>query len=314
MTNNAAYLDAGSVGDADLSPLQQLPLQLTLYPNTGPNQVLTRLHGCQIAIVNKVVLDSAVLRQLPELRYIAVTATGTNNIDLAAATAADIKVQNVDNYTSASVAQHVFALLLHFTNQCTAHHQSVQQGSWSKSAHFCLLEQPMQELAGQTMTIVGYGALGQATAQLARAFGMQICIAERPDAASCRPGRTPFRQALEQADVLSLHCPLTADNHHLIGAEQLAWLKPTAILINTARGGLIEPAALLSALQRNKLYAAALDVLEQEPPASTHPLLQESHSRLLITPHVAWATRAARNRLIASTASQLSHWLKNQAG
>lgn len=314
MTYSAAYLDAGSVGDADLSPLQHLPLQLTLYPSTGPDQVLTRLHGCQIAIVNKVVLDSALLRQLPELRYIAVTATGINNIDLAAATAAGITVQNVDNYASASVAQHVFALLLHFTNQCAAYQQSVQQGSWSKSEHFCLLEQPMQELAAQTMTLVGYGTLGQATAQLARAFGMQICIAERPEAASCRPGRTPFRQALEQADVVSLHCPLTADNHHLIGAEQLAWLKPTAILINTARGGLVEPAALLSALQRNQLYAAALDVLEQEPPDRMHPLLQQPHPRLLITPHVAWATQAARNRLIANTASQLSHWLKKQAG
>lgn len=314
MTNSAAFLDAGSMGDADLSPLQQLPLQLTLYPSTSPAQVLTRLQGCQIAIVNKVVLDSALLRQLPELRYIAVTATGTNNIDLAAAHAAGIEVQNVDNYASASVAQHVFALVLHFTNQCTAHHQSVRQGNWSKSPHFCLLEQPMQELAGQTMTIVGYGALGQATAQLARAFGMQICIAERSEAASCRPGRTPFRQALEQADVLSLHCPLTAANHHLIGAEQLAWLKPTTILINTARGGLVEPTALLTALQQQRLHAAALDVLEQEPPDKNHPLLQASHPKLLITPHVAWATQAARNRLIASTASQLAHWLKKAAG
>ncbi|MCC5825571.1 D-2-hydroxyacid dehydrogenase [Alkalimonas sp.] len=314
MTFTAAFLDAGSVGKAVLSPLQQLPIQLKLYPSTGPEHVLTRLQGCQIAIVNKVVLDETTLRQLPELRYIAVTATGTNNIDLTAAAAAGIRVENVEDYASAAVAQHVFALLLYFSNHCQAYQQSVQRGDWSKSPHFCLLDHPMQELAGQTMTILGYGTLGQATAKLAQAFGMHICIAERPESTSCRPGRTPFKQALEQADVLSLHCPLTVNNHHLIGAEQLAWLKPTAILINTARGGLVDPAALLSALQQNKLQAAALDVLEQEPPASDHPLLQQPHPRLLITPHVAWATQAARNRLIAKTANQLGHWLKQEAG
>lgn len=314
MTYTAAFLDAGSVGDADLSPLHQLPLKLQLHQSSTSEQALARLQGCHIAIVNKVVLNKAILKQLPDLRYIAVTATGTNNIDEAAAKAAGIKVQNVEDYASAAVAQHVFSLLLYFTNQCQAYQQSVQQGHWSKSPFFCLLDHPMQELAGLTFTIVGYGTLGQATAQLARAFGMQVCIAERPEAAKCRPGRTPFQQALQQADVLSLHCPLTANNHHLIEAEQLAWLKPTAILINTARGGLVDPAALLSALQHHKLQAAALDVLEQEPPDSDHILLQQPHPRLLITPHVAWATQAARNRLIAKTAAQLGYWLLHEAG
>lgn len=310
MTYKAAFLDAGSVGDADLTPLQQLNLQLQLYPFTRSEQILARLQGCHIALVNKVPLDASTIQQLPELRCIAVTATGTNNIDLNAAKAAGIKVQNVNAYASASVAQHVFAMLLHFTNQCLSFDQSIRQGHWSNSPHFCLLAHPMHELADQTMTIVGYGALGQATARLAHAFGMTVCIAERPEATRCRPGRLPFAQALAQADVLSLHCPLTEDNQHLIGAEQLALLKPTAILINTARGELVDSHALLQALQQNQLGAAALDVLEQEPPPIQHRLLQQPHPRLLLTPHVAWASLAARNRLIAYTARQLNSWLQ----
>ncbi|MDP4527652.1 D-2-hydroxyacid dehydrogenase [Alkalimonas delamerensis] len=313
MIPNAAFLDAGSTGDADLTPLHRLPMALSLYPSTAPDQVVSRLQQHQIAIVNKVVLDAAIIRQLPQLRYIAVTATGTNNVDLIAASHAGITVQNVSDYATAAVAQHVFALLLHLTNQCAAYQQAVQQGKWSQSPHFCLLEHPIQELAGQTMTIVGYGVLGQATAKLAQAFGMTVCVAERPGATLCRPGRTPFRDALTQADVLSLHCPLTSDNQQLIGAEQLSWLKPSAILINTARGGLVDSTALLKALQQQQLQAAALDVLELEPPPAEHPLLQRPHPRLLLTPHVAWASRAARNRLIATVARQLTHWLQQRS-
>ncbi|MCH8536192.1 MAG: D-2-hydroxyacid dehydrogenase [Alkalimonas sp.] len=309
---HAVFLDAGSVGDADLSPLHQLAIELTLFAETKPSQVLARLQDATIAIVNKTELTAEVMQQLPQLKYIAVTATGLNNIDVAAARQAGIWVQNVQHYATASVAQHVFALLLQLTNQCQAYQQAIRDGRWSQSAHFCLLDYPMIELAGKTLCIIGYGTLGQATAQLAKAFGMQVIIAERPGIA-CRPNRVAFDKALTMADVISLHCPLTQQNHHLISSAQLRLMKPTAIVINTARGALIDTQALLDALRSETLYAAALDVLDTEPPPADHPALLKPHPRLLLSPHVAWATAEARARLIQQVARDLSQWLSAQS-
>lgn len=304
----AVFLDAGSVGNADLSPLHQLKVELELFPETRLEHIVGRLENATIAIVNKTELNADTLQRLPQLKYIAVTATGLNNIDLVATQQAGIKVQNAKHYATASVAQHAFALLLQLTNQCLAYQHAIQQGRWSKSSHFCLLDYPMIELAGKTLCIIGHGTLGQATAQLARAFGMQVIVAERPKA-SCRSGRVPFEQALASADVISLHCPLTDDNHHLIGRKQLAMMKNTAILINTARGALVDTQAVLSALMDETLYAAALDVLDTEPPPPNHPALFTSHPRLLLSPHVAWATTEARNRLVQQVANDLKQWL-----
>lgn len=304
----AIFLDAGSVGDADLSPIHALDLRLQTFEHTPPSHVIQRLHQATIAIVNKTQIDAHIIQQLPHLKYIAVTATGINNIDMAAAERAGIVVQNVEHYANASVAQHVFALLLQLTNQCQPYHQAIQQGEWSNSVHFCLLDHPMIELAGKTLCIIGYGALGQATAQLAKAFGMQVIIAERPGAI-CRAGRVTFEHALALSDVISLHCSLTPTNHQLIGSKQLGLMKKSAILINTARGGLIDTQAVVDALLEDKLYAAALDVLDVEPPPNDHPALRCTHPRLLLSPHVAWATKEARNRLMQRLAQDLQQWL-----
>lgn len=305
----AVFLDAGSVGDADLSPLHQLPIELSLFAKTQPYQVVARLQDASIAIVNKTELTGEIIQQLPKLKYIAVTATGLNNIDLVAAQQAGVRVQNAEHYATASVAQHVFALLLQLTNQCQAYQQAIRHGCWSQSDHFCLLDYPMTELAGKVLCIIGYGTLGQATAQLAKAFGMRVIIAERPGMA-CRPNRIAFEKALAIADVLSLHCPLTQQNHHLISRSQLRLMKPTAMIINTARGALIDTQALIDALHSETLYAAALDVLDTEPPPTDHPALSSAHPRLLLSPHIAWATAEARARLIQQVARSLLQWLQ----
>jgi glycerate dehydrogenase len=206
----------------------------------------------------------------------------------------------------------VFALLLQLTNHIQSYHQAVQQGVWSQSPQFCLHLQPIEELAGKTMTLLGYGDLGQATARLAEAFGMKVLIAERHDATEIRTGRTAFETALRQADVLSLHCPLTDSTAKLINAKTLSRMKPTALLINTARGGLIDETALAEALTSGTLAGAALDVLSTEPPAVNHPLLEPALPNLIITPHVAWASRQAMQRLVLQLSENLQAFISQK--
>lgn len=312
MTTKVVFLDAATLADTDLTPLDLADVSLTLYPQTQAEQLLCHARGAQVLISNKVALDAKAIQALPELRCILVAATGVNMVDLTVARAAGITVCNVQGYAGSAVPQHVFAMLLQLTNHIQSYHQAVQQGAWSQSPHFCLHLQPIEELAGKTMTIVGYGDLGQATARLARAFGMTVLIAERPDADQTRSGRTTFEEALRQADVLSLHCPLTASTTGLINADSLSYLKPTALLINTARGGLIDETALAEALTTGRLAGAALDVLSTEPPAAQHPLLQRDLPNLLITPHVAWASRQAMQRLVVQLAENLQAFLNEQ--
>jgi glycerate dehydrogenase len=312
MRYNLVFLDAASLGDADLAALQQPGCELQLFPYTAPTEIVHRLQHADIAIVNKCRLDATVLTQLPRLKAIMVAATGMDNIDLTAAAAQGIQVFNVQDYAGTAVPQHVFALLLALSNQLCQYQQAVQQGDWSRSQNFCLLDYPMFELAGKTMVIVGYGSLGQATAKLAQAFGMQVVIAERPDATTVRPGRIAFNQTLPLADVLSLHCPLTPATQHLLNRERLAQLKTGAVLINTARGGLIETEALLAALKSGQLLAAALDVLDTEPPPAEHPLLQSHLPNLLITPHIGWASREARARMVRKIANNIQIYLNSR--
>jgi glycerate dehydrogenase len=221
-------------------------------------------------------------------------------------------VFNVKDYAGTAVPQHVFALLLALSNQLCQYQQAVQRGDWSRSQNFCLLDYPMFELAGKTMVIVGYGSLGQATAELAKAFGMRVLIAERPDVTEVRPGRIAFNNALALADVLSLHCPLTPATQHLLNRERLAQLKAGAVLINTARGGLIETEALIAALKSGQLLAAALDVLETEPPPAEHPLLQCRLPNLLLTPHIGWASREARTRMVLKIAANIQNFVNSR--
>lgn len=299
------FLDQATLPDIDLKALQHLSLPLVCFAHTSPDQVLPRLADATVAIVNKVELNARVLAQLPKLRLICVTATGTNNIDLKAANNAGITVCNARDYARQAVPQHTMALLLGLFNQIAPYQQAVQQGAWSNSSQFCWLGYPIRQLAGLNFTVVGYGGLGQATARLAEAFGMHIVIAERPDSPQVRPGRLSFRQALQQADVLSLHCPATKDNYHLLDSERLSWLKPSAVVLNTARGSLIDANALALALKTGALSGAALDVLETEPPPPDHPLLQPDVPHLLISPHVGWASQQAMQQLVVQTAENI---------
>lgn len=312
MRYNIVFLDAASLGDADLAALQQPGCELQLFPYSAPADIVDRLQHADIAIVNKCRLDAAVLAQLPRLKAIMVAATGMDNIDLTAAATQGIQVFNVKDYAGTAVPQHVFALLLALSNQLCQYQQAVQRGDWSRSQNFCLLDYPMFELAGKTMAIVGYGSLGQATAELAKAFGMRVLIAERPDVTEVRPGRIAFNNALALADVLSLHCPLTPATQHLLNRERLAQLKAGAVLINTARGGLIETEALIAALKSGQLLAAALDVLETEPPPAEHPLLQCRLPNLLITPHIGWASREARTRMVQKIAANIQTFVNSR--
>ncbi|KRS20052.1 glycerate dehydrogenase [Alishewanella sp. WH16-1] len=312
MRYNIVFLDAASLGDADLAALQQPGCELQLFPYSAPADIVDRLQHADIAIVNKCRLDAAVLAQLPRLKAIMVAATGMDNIDLTAAATQGIQVFNVQDYAGTAVPQHVFALLLALSNQLSQYQQAVQRGDWSRSQNFCLLDYPMFELAGKTMVIVGYGSLGQATAELAKAFGMRVLIAERPDVTEVRPGRIAFNNALALADVLSLHCPLTPATQHLLNRERLAQLKAGAVLINTARGGLIETEALIAALKSGQLLAAALDVLETEPPPAEHPLLQCRLPNLLLTPHIGWASREARTRMVLKIAANIQNFVNSR--
>jgi len=309
MTTKVVFLDAATMADTDLTVLQLANVNLTLYSHTSSEQLLNHARGAQVLISNKVALDAKAIASLPELRCILVAATGVNMVDLAAARTAGVVVCNAQGYAGAAVPQQVFALLLQLTNHIHCYHQAVQQGTWSQSKQFCLHLQPIEELAGKTMTLLGFGDLGQATARLAEAFGMKVLIAERPEAEKIRTGRTAFEVALRQADVLSLHCPLTDSTAKLINATRLSWMKPQAILINTARGGLIDEPALANALATGKLAGAALDVLSSEPPVANHPLLRSDLPNLIITPHVAWASRQAMQRLVLQLAENLQAFL-----
>lgn len=312
MTTQVVFLDAATMADTDLKPLQLAEVHFTLYPQTSAEQLLNHASGAQVLITNKVPLDAKAIAALPELRCILVAATGVNMVDLAAAKAAGIVVCNAQGYAGTAVPQQVFALLLQLTNHIQSYHQAVQQGIWSQSPQFCLHLQPIEELAGKTMTLLGYGDLGQATARLAEAFGMKVLIAERHDATETRAGRTAFEAALRQADVLSLHCPLTDSTAKLINAKTLGWMKPTALLINTARGGLIDETALAEALAQGTIAGAALDVLSTEPPSVAHPLLDRALPNLIITPHVAWASRQAMQRLVLQLSENLRAFISQK--
>jgi glycerate dehydrogenase len=299
----AVFLDHASLdlGDLDLAPLRQVFGELTLHDASASEQAAERLQGAQVAISNKVRLDAATLAACPELRLILVSATGTNNIDLAAAREHGIVVANCQGYGTASVAQHCLMLLLALATRLPDYQAAIRDGAWQRSSQFCLLDFPIIELEGKTLGLLGHGELGGAVARLAEALGMRVLLGALPD----RPARTdrlPLAELLPQVDALSLHCPLTEQTRHLIGAAELALMKPQALLINTARGGLVDEQALADALRAGQLGGAACDVLSEEPPRHGNPLLAPDIPRLIITPHNAWGSREARQRIVAQLA------------
>jgi glycerate dehydrogenase len=270
------------------------------YPKTAPAEVVDRLRGACIAITNKVPIDAAAVNALPELKMIAVSATGTDNIDLEACKARGIVVSNIRGYAVHTVPEHVFALLLALSRNLLAWRESMLAGRWQAAEQFCLFDHPIRDLHGATLGLIGSGALGDGVARLAEAFGMRVLRAERKGATEIRPGYTAFEDVLAEADAISLHCPLTAQTRHLIGEPELRQMKRSAMLINTARGGIVDEAALVRALQAGWIAGAGFDVVSAEPPPVGHPLLDPALLKLpnfLLTPHVAWSSRPAMQAL-----------------
>ena len=292
--------------DSDLTSLQQVVDDLTVYATTSPEQVIARCQNAEVVLSNKVLLNSEILSQLPKLKLVCITATGINNIDIKAARALNIAVTNVGGYAKNSVAQYVFAQLLAYYSQIAHHNDNCQKGLWQQSDTFCLHGNGSIELAGKSIAIIGYGALGQKVAEIARAFDMKVLIAERPDAATIRPERMAFLAAIEQADIISLHCPQTLETQGMFNAKLFTRMKPSAILINTARGALINNEDLLNALNNQQIACAILDVLEQEPPPKDHILLTAQSSKLKITAHIAWASQQAQQTLLNLVAANIS--------
>lgn len=301
-------LDGYTLNPGDLSwdSLAQLG-SLTVYEKTPPEDTLSRIGDAQVIFTNKTLLPREIIEKAPDLAFIGVLATGYNVVDLQAARERNIPVCNVPAYSTPSVAQFVFALLLEVCHHAARHNQAVQEGRWTNSPHFCFWEAPLIELDGKTMGIIGYGRIGQATANIARAFGMKV-LSFSPSRQG--PGDATLDEVLENSDVISLHCPLTEATRHIIRRETIAKMKDGAILINTARGPLINEQDVREALQSGKLYAAAMDVAAQEPIQADSPLL--GLDNCLITPHIAWAPREARQRLMDMTVSNLRAFLNGK--
>jgi glycerate dehydrogenase len=278
--------------------------ELEIHERTLAQEVVARARGADIVLSNKVALDADTLASLPGLRGICVLATGVNVIDVAAATTLGIPVCNVPAYSTKSTAQHAIALLLELTNHVAVHDSAVQRGAWVKSPDFSFTLAPLTELDGLRLGIVGFGAIGRAVAEIGRALGLRICAAGEP-----RPSdpdwleRVSIEELFQSVDVLSLHCPLSEQTRGLVNAERLASMRPSALVINTARGALVVEADLAEALRRGVIAGAAVDVLSQEPPRADNPLL--TAPRCLITPHIAWSTLAARQRAMRITAENV---------
>lgn len=294
-------------GDLDWAPLAALG-DLTVYDRTPADRIAERAAGADILLTNKVPLTGETIAALPALRCIGVLATGYNVIDTAAAKARGIPVCNVPGYGTAAVAQHVFALLLELTQRTGLHSDTVRAGEWSRSPDWCYWRTPLVELSGLTIGIIGYGLIGQAVARIAQAFGMNVLAATRtPRAPEHGIAFTTVDAVFREADVVSLHCPLTPETQGLVNAARLATMKPSAFLINTGRGPLIVEQDLADALRAGVLAGAGLDVLSTEPPAADNPLLTAPHC--LITPHLAWAARASRERLLHTVAENVRAFL-----
>ena len=295
---------ATNPGDLSWSPIETLA-DCTLHDRTPPADVLDRTGDADAVLLNKAVLDARTIEKAPNLKYVGILATGWNTIDLAAARKRGLVVSNVPGYSTASVAQHAFALLLELTNQVGLHSADARAGGWAKNPDYCYCLTPLVELAGRTLGIVGFGQIGHAVARIGQAFGMRV-LANRRDRSSPPPAGVAYAdldRIFTESDVVTLHCPLSSATAGLVDARRLAQMKSTAFLINTSRGPLVVERDLADALWAGRLAGAAVDVLSTEPPTPTNPLL--SAPRCLVTPHLAWATAAARQRLIAIAADNL---------
>jgi glycerate dehydrogenase len=307
---HAVFLDYDTVSSSDLdaSVLTRVVNDLHFYASTADAQIAERIRDAQIVLLNKLTLSRELLQGARDLKLIALAATGTDNIDLAAAKERGIAVCNVRGYCTPAVAQHVWAMILSLTQHLPEHARLGTDGSWAMGEPRAEFAYSIRELAGRTFGVVGWGKLGRAVAKVAETFGMRIVIANRPGA-SPMPGRLDLAQLLATADIISLHCPLNESTRGMIGARELALMKPDALLINTARGALIDSSALADALKAGRIGGAGIDVLPQEPPVDGDPLLDPDIPNLLLTPHVAWSARESRQRCIDEMAANIQDFL-----
>lgn len=308
---NLVYLDAHTLnpGDLDWTPLNQLG-NVTLYDQTKADQLVERAKNADFVLVNKVKLNRETLQQLPQLRYIGVTATGYDVIDTQAAREQGITVTNVKGYGTDSVAQWTFALLLELTSQVGLHNQSVRAGDWQRCPDFCYWESPLIELAGKTLGLVGFGDIGRKVADIGRAMGMNILVHKRHPDDSPGVRFVDLPTLFAESDVVSLHCPMTAENRGFVNRGLLATMKPTAFLINTSRGALVNEADLAEALNAGVIAGAGVDVVSTEPPVAGNPLFGVQNC--IVTPHIAWASREARDRLLRSVVENVKGYLTGQ--
>jgi glycerate dehydrogenase len=308
---NTVFLDYGTVsnGDLDASVLTRVAGEVRFCPSTADSEIPDRIGGADIVLLNKVKLPRERLAQASSLKLIVLAATGTDHLDLAAAKERGVAVCNVRAYCTASVAQHAWAMILSLTQHLTAYTRLAMDGTWGTNEEYAVLAHPIRELSGRTLGIVGWGELGRAVAKRAEAFGMNVIVCGRPGA-PLEPGRVPLAELLRTADVVSLHCPSTPATRGMIGERELALMKCDALLINTARGALIDSRALAGALKGGRLGGAGIDVLAQEPPVDGDPLLDSSIPNLIVTPHIAWAAREARQRCLDQMAANIEDFLR----
>jgi glycerate dehydrogenase len=309
----AVFLDFATLGPGlDIDGLRDLFPDLDVFEVTDADQVAERIRDAEFILINKVRLTSETLKSSPNLKFIGLTATGTDNVDLIFAKQNNIAVCNIRAYCTASIAEHVFGCLLNLTHSLVQYNAVVRRGEWQKSANFCLLTYPIRQLSAMTLGIVGYGDLGKGVADVARALGMKVLISARPGANTVDEGRVSFDELICRADVVSLHCPLTDANTGLFGEAEFGIMKSDAILINTARGGLVDSAALVSALSNGDIAAAAVDVLPEEPPVKGNPLLDYDGLNLLITPHIAWGSNEARQAAVDQLTATVVAFLEGE--
>ena len=310
----AVFLDFATV-DADgldVSPLRDLTESFHTYDSTPATDVAERIDGAEFVYLNKVRMTREIIENAGSLRFIGLVATGVDNVDLAAARKHGVAVSNIRAYCTNSVVEHVFAMLLSLMHSLGRYHDAVRQGEWAHADNFCMLDYPIRELAGRTLGVIGYGELGRRVAEVAGAFGMEILVSARPGSGVVGEGRTPFEDVIRRSDVISLHCPLTDQTEGLIGASALSKMKDTAVLINTARGGLVDSRALVDALAGGTIAAAGIDVLSEEPPENGDPLLDYRGDNLIVTPHIAWATAEARQNAINELAANVAAYLAGE--
>lgn len=303
-------LDADTLGNnTDFSGIKALASKFTIHKQTPADKLIERAQEADIIVTNKAKFSNETFKQLPNLKLVCITATGTDNIDLNAAKKYHITVKNVANYSTPSVAQHVMALIFNLSSHLSLYEKWTKAGKWQKHHSFNFLDYPILELHNRTLCLIGYGNIAKQVEKIALATGLKVIIAERPEATTTRNDRVPFYDALQKADIISIHCPLTTETKHQINKKAIEHMKDSAILINTSRGPVIDEQALAEAMNRGKFFGVGLDVLDTEPPSPKNPLLFVTHPNFIITPHIAWAADQSIKRLIAGVIQNIKDFI-----